>query len=253
MNKNVACICTISHEGNTLPNVWSDLITKKNYDKFVLVDTTNNQSVTKGFLYNENDIRKNLNFPHDVSKKHYWNGFGNRNIIWFYAHLRMLNFYKQNPNYEYYWFFDDDVKIDDWDGFLTSVDKDTSDFISYFIFKKYDVESQPNIPIIDDKTVSRHMWFERFPGDKDTLPYDVTEYFGSFFPTTRYSNSAMKKLVELNDEGFFGYGEGFVPTVLNYFGMTLNTLIKSDNTSDLFNNKNNKVYHKNMIINWEWI
>jgi hypothetical protein len=38
MNKNVACICTISHEENTLPNVWSDLITKKNYDKFVLVD-----------------------------------------------------------------------------------------------------------------------------------------------------------------------------------------------------------------------
>ena len=165
----------------------------------------------------------------------------------------MLNFYKQNPNYEYYWFFDDDVRIDNWDNFLNDVDRDKSDFISYFIFKKDGVMSQPNIPIIDNRTTSQHMWFERFPGDTDTLPQGINEYFGSFFPTTRYSNNAMKKLLEMNDNGYFGYGEGFVPTILNYFGMSLNTLIKSDNTSNLFDNSSNKVYHKNIIIDWEWI
>ena len=97
------------------------------------------------------------------------------------------------------------------------------------------------------------MWFERFPGDTDTLPQGINEDYGSFFPTTRYSNSAMKKLLEMNDNGYFGYGEGFVPTILNYFGMSLNTLIKSDNTSNLFDNSSNKVYHKNTIIDWEWI
>lgn len=253
MNKNVACMCTVSHEQNRLHIEWPTLITNENYDKFVLVDVTNNQSTTEGILYNENNIRLNLNFPHEVSKRHYWNSYGNRNVIWFYAHLRMLNFYIQNPNYEYYWFFDDDVRIDNWSDFLKSVDDDKSDFISYFIFKKHNVESQPNIPIIDERTTSKHMWFERFPGDTDTLPQDITEYFGSFFPTTRYSNSAMKKLLEINNSGYFGYGEGFVPTILNYFGMSLNTLIKSDNTSDLFDNNNNKVYHKNIIIDWEWI
>lgn len=253
MNRNAACVCTVSHEHNRLPIEWPELITKENYDKFVLVDITNNQSTTNGVLYTENDIRNNLNFLHGVSKRHYWNSYGNRNIIWFFAHLRMLNFYKQNPNYEYYWFFDDDLKIDNWDVFLTSVDKDTSDFISYFIFKNNGVESQPNIPVIDNRTVSQHMWFERFPGDTDTLPTGITEYFGSFFPTTRYSNRAMKKLLELNNQGYFGYGEGFVPTVLNHFGFSLNTLIKSDNTSDLFDNHNNRVLHKNIIIDWEWI
>lgn len=253
MNKNVACICTVSHEHNNLFTEWNKMITKEGYDKFVLTDITNNDHVKDGFIYSESDVRRNLNFPHEVSKRHYWNSYGNRNIIWFYAHLRMLNFYVANPNYEYYWFFDDDVKMDNWNDFLTETDKDDSDFISYFIFKKPGVVSQPKIPVIDNRTVSQHMWFERFPGDKDTLPSDVTEYFGSFFPTTRYSNRAMKKLLEVNNEGYFGYGEGFVPTVLNHYGMTLNTLIKSDNTSDLFNNVENKVLHKNIIINWEWI
>lgn len=253
MNKNVSCICTISHEENTLPNVWEGLITKKNYDKFVLVDTTNDQSITKGFLYNENDIRKNLNFPHDVSKRHYWNSTGNRNIIWFYAHLRMLNFYKQNPNYEYYWFFDDDIKMDNWNEFLEGTDKDDSDFMSYFIFKKSNVASQPNIPYIDDRTASNQSWFNRFPGDKDTLPEEVKDLFGSFFPTTRFSNRAMKKLLNLNTEGYYGYGEGFVPTVLNQASMSLNTIITPENDSKMFDVNSVNIIHKNTKIKWEWI
>lgn len=253
MNKNVACICTVSHKENRLPIEWNNMITKSDYDKFVLVDTTNDNTIKDGFLYNELVIRNNLKFPHGVSKRHYWNSYGNRNIIWFYAHLRMLNFYLSYPDYEYYWFFDDDVKIDDWNSFLTDTDKNKSDFISYFIFKKNDVTSNPQIPQIDNRTTSQHMWFERFPGDTDTIPKEINEFYGSFFPTTRYSNRAMKKLLEVNNEGYFGYGEGFVPTILNYYGLSLQTLIKSDNTSDLFNNTTNKVLHKNIFINWEWI
>ena len=51
MNKNAACICTVSHAHNRLPIEWPELITKENYDKFVLVDTTNDQSTTNGVLY----------------------------------------------------------------------------------------------------------------------------------------------------------------------------------------------------------
>ncbi len=65
------------------------------------------------------------------------------------------------------------------------------------------------------------MWLERFPGDGDTLPDGITEWFGSFFPTVRYSNRSMKKLLELNNQGYHGYGEGFVPTVLNQCGMKI--------------------------------
>lgn len=253
MNKNVACMCTVSHGNNNLQNEWIPLITNENYDKFLIVDVTKNNETKNGFLFNETEIREKFKFKHDVSKKHYWNSYGNRNIIWFYAHLRMMNFYVEHPNYEYYWFFDDDVQINNWSEFLMQTDMDNSDFISYFIFKKDNVISQPHIPKMDDKTTSKHLWFERFPGDGDVLPANITEYFGSFFPTTRYSNNALKKLVELNFEGFYAYSEGYVPTVLNHFNFSLNTLITSDNKSQIFNFEENKIYHKNIVVDWSWI
>jgi len=253
MNKRIACMCTVSHQHNKLDGEWLPLITKEGYDKDLIIDITRDQSFEKGFTYTEKDVRDNLNFPHEVSKKHYWNSQGNRNIIWFHAHLRMINFYLSNPNYEYYWFFDDDVRIDDWNRFLSQTDEDDSDFISYFVFKKPGVESQPNVPVIDGRTTSSHMWLERFPGDGDTLPSEVTEWFGSFFPTVRYSNRAMKKLVELNNEGYHGYGEGFVPTVLNLHGMKISSLITSEDTSNLFDFENNRIWHKNIVVDWAWI
>jgi len=253
MSRNIACMCTMSHQHNRLDTDWLPLITKDNYDKELIVDVTKDQSFKPGFHFTEDEVRTNLNFPHNVSKRHYWNSHGNRNIIWFHAHLRMLNFYLSNPDYEYYWFFDDDVRIDDWNSFLTQTDTDDSDFISYFVFKKDGVNSQPNVPVIDNRTTSSHMWLERFPGDGDTLPDGIKEWFGSFFPTVRYSNRAMKKLLELNNQGYHGYGEGFVPTVLNQCGMKITSLITSNDDSNLFDFGNNKIWHKNTIVDWAWI
>ena len=250
---NVACICTMSSVHNNLNETWRSKFNNENYDSFVVTDTTKDQTTTDGFTYNESDIRNNLNFHLDVSKQHYWNPFGNRNIIWFYPQFRMLNFYLSHPNYEYYWFFDDDLDINDWSSFFEQTDKDKSDFISYFIFKNNGVESQPNIPYIDDNTSSGLLWFNRYPGPQDTMPSDVNEMFGSFFPTTRFSNKAMKKLLEINEQGYHGYGEGFVPTMLNYHGLTLKSLYNQDNTSDIFDSENIIILHKNTKINWEWI
>lgn len=251
--KNVACMCTMSQPYNNLDKNWKEKIKLKNYDKFLIIDTSKDQTFKEGFTFTEDELRRNLNFYQEVSNKHYWNSEGNRNIIWFYAHLRMLYFYTKNPTYKYYWFFDDDITITDWDNFLENTDKDTSDFISYFIFKDDNVKDQPQIPIIDYRTTSKDMWFKRFPGHGDMLPENTTNLFGSFFPTVRYSNKAMGILLDLHKKGYYAYGEGFVPTVLNLHGCKLNTLIKSDNTSDLFDNTNNLVLHKNHKIDWEWI
>jgi hypothetical protein len=85
------------------------------------------------------------------------------------------------------------------------------------------------------------------------MPDDVTEIFGSFFPTTRFSNQAMKKLLEINQQGYNGYGEGFVPTMLNYHGLKLKSLHNPNNTSDIFDSEKINILHKNTKINWEWI
>jgi len=249
----VACMCTMSHKDNRLDEHWFPLINQFNYDKELIIDCSKDNSFKSGFTFTEESLRKDLNFEHSVSKRHYWNSFGNRNIVWFHAHLRMLNFFLKYPNYDYYWFFDDDVKIDNWDLFLKETDEDTSDFISYFIFKKPGVKSQLNVPVIDDRTTSSHMWLERFPGDGDTLPGGITEWFGSFFPTVRFSNRAIRTLLDVHNEGYHGYGEGFVPTVLNQKGLTLTSLITPEGTSNLFNFENNKIWHKGIIVDWKWI
>jgi hypothetical protein len=244
-------MCT-THEAYHGVKDWK--IELSNYDSFILNDITrSNGNYQGGFCYSEQDIRTNFNFPHQVSKKHYWNSYGNRNIIWFYAHFRMMNFYLANPNYDYYWFFDDDVKMNDWNKFLQETDKDDSDFISYFIFKAPGAVNQSSIPYIDSRTTSGPFWFSRFPGDGDILAKEATELFGSFFPTTRYSNEAMKILVRQHDLGNYGYSEGFVPTTLNLYRKKLKTLIKPDNTSDLFDVDEINILHKGIRINWEWI
>jgi hypothetical protein len=250
---NAICVCTMSSINNKLNDTWHKNFNLEKYNSFVITDITYNNDTKDGFLFNEKDLRDNLNFPHEVSRNHFWNSQGNRNITWFYAHLRMLNFYLSYPNYDYYWFFDDDIKIDNWDGFLTGTDADDSDFMSYFVFKKSNVETQPNIPHIDERTSSKQGWFNRFPGDKDTLPLETTDFFGSFFPTTRFSNRAMKKLLDLNNEGYYGYGEGFVPTVLNLHNMSLNTIITPENDSKMFDVDAVKIIHKNEKITWSWI
>lgn len=251
-----SCYCTCFC-GSTIHQFignWKEFLRKP--DSYALIDThgesISDLGIDHQFLYSESDVRKNLNFNHSVSKKHFWNSQGNKNIIWFYAHLRMMNFFLKNPTYDYYWFFDDDVKCNDWDSVLDNIDP-RIDFLSYFTFKRSNVTSQHLVPPIDNKTYSGDGWFNRFPGDTDTLPAGTGEYFGSFFPIVRFSNSAMKTLVQLNLDGFFGYSEGFVPTTLNYSGHTLDTLYLPDNTSKHFDANVTKITHKNQTINWEWI
>lgn len=250
---NAVCVCTMGSSNDEFRKKWHTNFNLPNYESFVLIDTTHYQLITEDFTYNELDIRNNLNFQLDVSKYHYWNSYGNRNLIWFYPQFRMLNFYLSYPNYDYYWFFDDDLDINDWSLFLEQTDIDKSDFISYFIFKNIGIVSQPQIPFIDDKTSSGELWFNRYPGPQDTMPDNINEIFGSFFPTTRFSNQAMKKLLEINQQGYHGYGEGFVPTMLNYHGLKLKSLYNPDNTSDIFDYEVITILHKNIKINWEWI
>jgi hypothetical protein len=249
---NIHCVCTTPQIYSSYASHWENF-PKDTRELIWVSDITKDPSFDLGFKYTEKELRKNLNFYGDVSQKHFWNSQKNRNIIWFYAHFRMLNFYLENPNYDYYWFFDDDVKMNNWESFFKGTDNDDSDFLGYFIFKNKNVDSQPNVPNIDDRTFSKHMWFERFPGDGDIMGNDITELFGSFFPVNRFSNRAMKKLLELNTEGLSGYSEGFVPTMLNKYGYKLSSLIKPDNTSNYFDVNEVNIEHKNIKIDWEWI
>lgn len=205
----------------------------------------------KGFTYDEATLKGNLHFFGDVSKKHYWNSVGNRNIIWFYAHFRMLWFYKNNPNWEWYWFFDDDVTCDNWIDFIDSFKNVDKDFLSWFVFSKEDYGG--DIPQIDNRTTSQHMWFERFPGDGDKLPWWVNQWYGSFFPVVRYSNTALNTLLQQFKWDWSGYSEGFVPTILNYYKHSLGTIFEPDGSSRYYDVNKINLKHKHQNIGWDWI
>ncbi len=246
MNKNIVCTHAGSFDG------WDHHWQKSGIDFEYLTDVTNRE-LKHGTQYTEQDVRESLSFTDEVSKDHFWNPIGNRNVIWFYAHFRMLYYYIYNNSYDYYWFFDDDVTVADWDSFFDSYKDNTSDFISYYCFKESSVSSQINIPHIDDNSASGNLWFMRFPGDKDKLPKDCNEIFGSFFPIVRLSNKALAKLYTLNREGLYGYSEGWVPTILNHYGFTLDTFFDNKSQGNGFDNNKVQVKHKHNKVNWSWI
>ena len=86
------CMGTIQQQYNEHIEAWgNDKV--DGGDKFIIVDVTTKPTFDKGFTFTEQQLRERLNFNIEVSDKNWWNSHGNRNIAWFYAHLRMLNFY----------------------------------------------------------------------------------------------------------------------------------------------------------------
>ena len=241
MSKTIVCTCV-----NTFKSYESYLKTV-DFDFEFLSDR-----VPIGIEYDEIKVRELFNFRGDVSKSHWWNQQGNRNIIWFYAHLRMAYYYMLNPNEDWYWFMDDDLVCDNWSEFFKAFETNNADFISYYIFKNKGVTSQPNIPEIDANTYSNTLWFDRFPGDGDQINKNG-ELFGSFFPIVRFSNKSLRHITDLLLNGIHGYSEGFVPTVLNKEGFTLDTIFNNQSRSNHFDVDKIHIKHKGIRVEWSWI
>ena len=246
-DKLVVCSCVQDHQA--YHTYWKDFELPFTY----MCDVTKDPSFdSHGINYREQEIRDQLYFEGDIPTTHPWNHQG-RNIVWFYAFFRMSLFYLQNPGFKNYWFMDNDVKIGKPTEFFKGFDKNDADFISYYVFKEKTVQSQPNIPHIDDKTTSKDYWFQRFPHSGDILSDNVTEYFGSFFPIVRFSNKMLNALTSETRMGFTGYSEGWVPTMVNHMGGKLDTVFNNQGKSDHFNQDEVKVTHKNINIDWSWI
>jgi hypothetical protein len=185
-------------------------------------------------LYSTENIRNTFNFHIEASDKHWWNNGGGRNIIWFYPHFRMMYFYKLHPEYEYYWFFDEDVTFPEnhlYDIVNAHKSLDHDCMITY-LFSDLNNENSSLVPVVDENMVSYHSldhyWLSHYPGPGDMHPQQVIEKYGSYFPIVRLSNKAMKVLVEEHEKGFYGYSEGYVPTTLNHQGLKLYSIFNKE-------------------------
>lgn len=117
-------------------------------------------------------------------------------------HFQLLKFYRENPEYEYYWVIEDDVRFSgDWELFFNSFLTIPSDFITCCI---------------------RH-WVEE-PGwfwwklEHHFKEVPLEKRLRSFNPIYRISNLALQFINMVLLDGWCGHHEVLLPTLLKYGG-----------------------------------
>ena len=226
-------------------------------------------------LYGSADFREH-GFDKPISRHHFWGS--HQEPKYFYAHFRMLAFYLKNPGFDFYWFFDDDVKFEgDLKGLLDSHERTGNDFIAIQAFKLEDYAEFhtkfPSVPLQNTEMGgSKGGWLGMCPGPGDNFK-NTSVHMGSFFPIVGFSNNALAHLMQMHKEGWFGYSEGFVPTSLASDGYKVASMMDEfDNfylqeDISLFSampcpmcgkmdepkEQTCSLYHKGTPFSWQWI
>ena len=201
-------------------------------------------------LYSDDDFVR-YDFNKHIDKNHRWGS--HQNPKYFYAHFRMLVFYLKNPNFDHYWFFDDDVDFEgDLKTLLDNYINEPEDFIAIQAFKKEDYKELPKVSIANNNMKGSHgHWLYSCPGPGDYFK-STFRHVGSFFPIVRFTKKSMNYLLELHKEGFYGYSEGFVPTSIASNGLGVASMMDEFNNFYIQNN-NCKLFHKGSEFTWAWL
>lgn len=145
--------------------------------------------------------------------------------------LPILLWYKNNPNYDYYWIVEYDVRYSgSWRHFFSTFAGNDSDLLG--------------------TTLTRH---EHIPGwyhwpsiDLLDLPVSKDAYIRGFFPVYRLSSRALTQLDQDYRRGVKGHYECLVPTVLYHAGMTIEDIggdgefVRSGNINRCYRNSPTK-------------
>lgn len=233
----------------------------QNFDYFyVLFD--NSQNLKYEYIKNSYDNANiceykdtefnDFGFNKPIDKRHRWGN--HQNPKYFYAHFRMLVMYLKYSDFDYYWFFDDDVTFNgNIKNLLSIYDKIDDDFIAIQAFKKENYIDYPRISVINNKMLGSHgNWLSLCPGAGDNFK-NTNKHIGSFFPIVRFSNNSMKHLYDMHTQGYYGYSEGFVPTSLASDGFKVSSMLDEYNNYFIKNDTDCKIFHKGIEFTWEWL
>lgn len=121
-------------------------------------------------------------------------------------HYPLLQFYLKNPNYDYYWCIEDDVRYSgNWEDFFASLNELESDFISSHI---YTSAEQPD-----------WYWWRALANPYTFIPFE--ERIRSFNPIYRISHAAIEFIHRALLNGWCGHHEVLFPTLLFNGGFDL--------------------------------
>lgn len=121
------------------------------------------------------------------------------------AHFPLLHFFRRNPDYEYYWVIEYDVRFaGDWRMFFESCLDDNSDFMTCHIRRQKD---EPKW----------YWWWLDHPEKHISL----CDRIRSFNPIYRISKGALKHLNGCLNDGWCAHFEVLIPTLLFHGGFRL--------------------------------
>lgn len=127
-----------------------------------------------------------------------------RSIIPGCDHFPFLQFYLDNPDYDYYWSVEDDVRFTgDWSVLLEAFADNNADFIGGYI-DTYDAS-----PEWGWWNSLKHVSGKMIP---------LNERLKSFNPIRRLSNRAMATLHQYMSDGWYGHQEVLMPTIFQREG-----------------------------------
>ncbi|WP_026712785.1 DUF3405 domain-containing protein [Flavobacterium daejeonense] len=190
------------HLSNAVINSFNEIVTATNSEKNITCllyhqkgDNLQKQISNNDVFYFSDDILTNLNYK-PLGEK----------LIPGNNHFPLLKFYKENPDYDYYWCIEDDVRYTgNWAHFFEYFEKFDKSFISSHIQRFTD---DPHWP-----------WWRTLLYNGKTLE---TEYLiRSFNPIYRISKEALSFIDQELLNGWQGHHEVLFPTLLNAAGADL--------------------------------
>lgn len=122
------------------------------------------------------------------------------------CHFPMLLFFKQHPEYDYYWFIEYDVTFTSkWNVLMSAFESIDKDFISCHV-EKYEVNKN-----------GRWCWWSI----RNNSGYSLEKSLKSFNPIFKASNAALKYVDWYQSKGFYAHEEVIVCTCLYNAGFTI--------------------------------
>jgi len=122
-----------------------------------------------------------------------------------HVHFPLLQFFRDHPDFDYYWFIENDVRFSgDWRFFFDYFKDTKQDFLTCHVRDHVD---EPDFPL----------WSLDHPGK--SIP--LSERLRSFNPIYRLSNAALSFLDQSLSGGWRGHHEVLFPTLLHHNGFTI--------------------------------
>jgi len=130
-------------------------------------------------------------------------------IIPYSTHLALLYFFKQNPQYDYYWLIQDDVVYNGhWSDFFNRFVANTTDFIGCYNTRYKDAKHW-------------FWWNDIFIPNHTISPKFKIRTFN---PVARFSAKALYFLDQILKSGASGHSEVLVPTMLSLNGFSISDI-----------------------------